>query len=323
MEDHDIVLSVRGVSHAFGAGRVLHGIDLDIARGQIVGLVGPSGCGKSTLLGQVFGTLSPTVGEVGVRARNGSAYRVDDRGVDADRCMVYQKYDLYPHLTALENVMFGPMVRDTSIPFRLLRPFAWRKRRQEIRERAAALLEKIGLGEHMRKYPSQLSGGQQQRVAIAQALIMEPEILLLDEPFGALDDANREALQQKLLELYAENVTAVGRGEKPPYTMLIVTHLIEEALLVGDRVVGLSQHWDWRGAGHETCPGATVVYDSMAPVERPGERVDFSVYRPQVDEIRSVVMDAKSDKPPAGTHVRFWNQVTAGEVDGILAVGRK
>ena len=321
--ENDIVLSVRKVSHSFGTTPVLHDINLEIARGQIVGLAGPSGCGKSTLLNQIFGTLSPTAGEIGVRCRDGSEFRVEDAGVRADRCIVYQDYVLYPHLSALENVMFGPMVRDTSIPFRTFRPFAWRGVKKEILERSAAILEKVGLKDHLRKIPDELSGGQRQRVAIAQALIMEPEILLMDEPFGALDDANREALQQTLLGLYEENLSSVRVGQKPRHTIVIVTHMIEEALLVGDRVVGLTQHYDWKTAGHESCPGATIVYDQKAPVEQMGTRIDYSAYRPQVGEIRSLTQDTKVEKPPVGTHVQFWNQVAAGEVDGVLSTRRE
>ncbi len=319
--NHDIVVSCAGVGHVFDERtRVLHDVHIDIARGQIVGLVGPSGCGKSTLLYQIFGKLRPTAGSVEIHPRDGERHPVN--GIGADRCMVLQDYQLYPHLSALGNVAFGPMVRDTSPAFRTLRPFAWRKVRAQQNERAAAMLEKLGLAGHVDKYPHQLSGGQRQRVAIAQALIMEPEILLLDEPFGALDDATRESLQQTMLGLYSENMAAARRGAMPPYTMLIVTHELNEAILVGDRVVGLSQHWDWKAAGHDACPGATIVYDERAAVEEPGQAVDFASYAAQRDLIRSLVMRKDTPKPPAGTHVRFWDQVRAGEVEGVLATTR-
>ncbi len=312
----DLVLSCTGISHAFGERRVLHGVDLHVARGQIVGLVGPSGCGKSTLLNAIFGTLALGQGGVTVHSRMGNRYDVD--GIGPDRCMVYQDYDLYPHLTALQNVAFGLMVRDTSIASRVFRPLAWRAQRQRMRDKAAALLERVGLASALDKYPHELSGGMRQRVALAQALVMEPEVLLLDEPFGALDEANREGLQQMLLTLYAENVAAQRSGGKPPHTLVIVTHEIDEALLVGDRVVGLSQFWDWKGAGHEACPGATVVYDAAAPVETPGTGIDRAGYAPQRALIREVVMDPVRTKAPVGEHVRFWQQAAAGEARGVV-----
>jgi NitT/TauT family transport system ATP-binding protein len=138
-----------------------------------------------------------------------------------------------------------------------------------------------------------MSGGMRQRVALAQALIMKPEIILLDEPFGALDEATREDLQKLLLSLHEENATKTRVGEAPSHTLIIVTHELNEALLVGDRVVGLSQYWDWKCESHDCCPGATVVYDKAAPVfkmEHASEREEFAHQR---EEIRQVVFDPK------------------------------
>ena len=134
-----------------------------------------------------------------------------------------------------------------------------------------------------------MSGGMQQRVAIAQALIMEPEIILLDEPFGALDEATREELQEMLLQFYEENKVAMAEGKKPPYTLIIVTHELNEAIRVGDRLVGLSQYWDWKADGHDRSPGATVVYDKPAPVFRPDERPDYELFADIRQDIRQVV----------------------------------
>lgn len=282
------ILSITGVSHAFGDNRVLHDVNLTVEQGQIVALVGPSGCGKTTLLRAITGTHPPQAGRLHMHDSSGSR---PVRGPDRDRGIVYQRYSLFPHLTALENVAFGPMLDQTTPSFRLFRRGAWRSLRKRHLEEAAALLEKMRLGASMDRYPRELSGGMCQRVSIAQALIMKPSILLLDEPFGALDESTREELQRILLTLYAENHDAVRAGTPPPYTILIVTHEINEAIFVSDRVVGLSQYWDWRDVGMKACPGATIVYDQPAPVFRPDHERDVSLFRDQKDEILHAVFD--------------------------------
>ena len=141
----------------------------------------------------------------------------------------------------------------------------------------------------MNMYPNQMSGGMQQRVAIAQALIMEPEIILLDEPFGALDEATREELQEMLLRLYQENQEALSKSQKPPYTLIFVTHELNEAIRVGNRLVGLSQYWYWKEAGHDSPPGATIVYDKDAPIFKPDERPNYESFEDIRKEIRRYV----------------------------------
>ena len=155
------------------------------------------------------------------------------------------------------------------------------------------MLEKVRLGDALRLYPAEMSGGMQQRVALAQALIMKPSILLLDEPFGALDEATREGLQNLLLDLRSENMAAAAAGLPAPHTVVIVTHELNEAILVGDRVVGLSQYWDWESEGHASCPGATVVYDSPSPIFKPKEGRDFKAFAAQRQEIRDTVFEPK------------------------------
>ena len=184
-------------------------------------------------------------------------------------------------------------------------------------EAADALLEKVGLGDAIHRYPHELSGGMRQRVAIAQALIMKPSILLLDEPFGALDEATREELQLLLLSLYEENCTAKANGEVPPYTILIVTHELTEALYVGDRVLGLSQYWDWKAAGLEASPGATIVYDKPAPVYAPGQIKRYEEFVTQREEIRRLVFEPPELQIP-GEHLTFWELAKAGQVGGVL-----
>jgi len=271
----DPVIEIIKLSHWFGDHRVLHELEFAVARGQIVALVGPSGCGKSTLLRAIVGTHPPKDGSVAIVAPDGSRKVVTSPG--RDRGIVYQKYALFPHLTALENVAEGLKLGHTTLLFRIFQRKAWKKLRAEHFEAARTLLQKVGLGHALERYPHELSGGMQQRVSIAQALVMKPSILLLDEPFGALDEATREDLQRMLLTLYAENLEARMNGDPEPYTILIVTHELNEALFVSDRILGLSQHWDWKTAGYDICPGARILHDTPAPVFDPDSERDYAV----------------------------------------------
>ena len=320
MEDR-IVLNIENISHKFNANPVLHEVNLDIVRGEIVGIVGPSGCGKSTLLRAIIGTHPTQKGEVAVfssqRNSNGKNRRMVVRGPGRDRGIVYQQYSLFPFLTARENVAFGLMLDQTSIASRLFMYPKWRVLRKKHLEQADQLLDQLELSHARHLYPSEMSGGMRQRVAVAQTLIMKPEVILLDEPFGALDEATREDLQRMLLHLYQENLDAHRKGEAPPYTILIVTHEISEAIYVGDRVVGLSQHWDWKSAGFTECPGATVVYDRVAPVEEPGTPRHYEQYDIQRAEIRECVFEPKTAVNPRQGRL-FWDEVAAGKGEGIL-----
>ena len=315
---HDVVLEIQAVSHWFGDRKVLFDINLRIVRGEIVGLVGPSGCGKSTLLRAITGTHLPERGRVVVYSGNSNEDGAAVEGPGRDRGIVYQRYSLFPFLTAQQNVAIGPMFDRTNLPYRFFKFPAWRGLRKQHLEESAELLTRLGLEDAVARYPHELSGGMQQRVAIAQALIMKPEILLLDEPFGALDEATRESLQVMLLTLYDENVECKKRGEKPPYTILIVTHELNEALYVGDRIVGLTQYWDWKEESIEASPGATVAYDKMAPVFRPSDPKDTGDFLVQREEIRRVVFDA-THLQPRGKYCCFWDQMAAGQGNGVLA----
>jgi NitT/TauT family transport system ATP-binding protein len=203
-------IQVRGLSRTFvAAGHTtpaLVDIDLDIAEREFVCLLGPSGCGKSTLLNIVAGFLRPTAGDV----------RVDNRPVTepgADRGVVFQEYVLFPWLTVTGNVEFGPRLKGVAA--------------EQRRATVARYLELVGLAAHRDKYPAQLSGGMKQRVAIARALANNPAIILMDEPFGALDAQTREVLQDEL-----------GRIQRVEHkTVLFVTHSIREAVYLADRVV--------------------------------------------------------------------------------------
>ncbi len=291
MKPEDIALDCRGVHHWFGRKKVLFDVNLRLRRGQFLGLVGPSGCGKSTLLRGIVGTHLPRQGQILIHTSRGTQGLVPVVGPGRDRGIVYQHYTLMPFLTALENVAIGLMLDQTSIPLRWLAFPKWRRRRREHLRDAAEFLDKVRLGDAMHLYPHELSGGMKQRVAIAQALIMKPEIILLDEPFGALDEGTREDLQKWLLTLYQENLRARTRGEAPPYTLIIVTHELTEAIYVGDRMVGMSQFWDWRREGHDQCPGATVVYDKPCPVFEPDASKDYPSFARQREEVRRAAFD--------------------------------
>jgi len=308
---HPIALECRQVHHWFGPKPVLHDITLKLRRGQFLSLVGPSGCGKSTLLRAIVGTHPPRQGQI-LLYHVGAGDRAEPVvGPGRDRGIVYQHYSLYPFLTVQENVAVGLMLDRTTIPFRLFRYPRWRHLRQEHLASARAMLERVRLADAAHLYPHALSGGMKQRVAIAQALIMKPEIILLDEPFGALDEATREDLQKWLLGLYAENQQAQRRGEPPPYTVVIVTHELTEAIYVGDRMVGLSQFWDWRQEGHDRYPGATVVYDKACPVFEPTAAKDYEMFAAQREEVRQAVFDPRVCQD-RHQHVTFWQDPGKG-----------
>ena len=314
--DVPLALSLRGIGHNYDDFYVLGDVDLDVVRGEIVSLVGPSGCGKSTLLRAVVGTHPPNRGEVVVSPGQPDEHAVSGPG--PDRGIVYQNYALMPFLTALQNVAFGPKMAETTLWDRTVGYPSWRRQRAAQEEEARALLERLGLGHASDMYPSQMSGGMRQRVAIAQALIMKPAVLLLDEPFGALDEATREELQNLLLGLYQENLEAHAKGDPAPYTILIVTHELNEALLVGDRVVGLSQYWNWRDAGYNKCPGAQVIYDKPVEVYEPDKHRDPEAFREAREEIRRAVFQEDVLQPPAEFRT-FWDDVAAGQGQGVLA----
>lgn len=307
---HDIVLECKNVSHRFDKQKVLHDINLKIVRGEIVALVGFSGCGKSTLLRAMLGTHPPNGGEI---LMNGIPVTKPDR----DRGIIYQRYSLFPFMTAQENVAFGLMLEQAPLPFRTLTFWKWRPLRRAHLQQAAEMLDRFKLADALHLYPSQMSGGMCQRVAIAQALIMKPQLLLLDEPFGALDETSREEQQEMLLELYEENLQAKARGEKPAYTMIIVTHELNEAIYVSDRVVALSRHWHWEGTHGPDHPGATVVYDAASPASPRDPANRYDDFLKQKQEIRAAAFAPSSDRQPR-EYVRFWREVEEGKGAGVM-----
>jgi NitT/TauT family transport system ATP-binding protein len=220
--------------------RILNGVSLDIHPGEFISIVGQTGCGKSTLLRLVLAEEMPTRGQVLVE---GSPRKQPDR-----RCgYVPQKYSLFPDRTVLDNITFGLEVTEIGI-FGGFSP-ARRVRRQEFRLEAIGYLRRMGLRESDAvKYPHQLSGGMQQRVAIAQALIMRPKILLMDEAFSALDPGTRAGMQRLIKDLWRETGT----------TILFVTHNPREAVTLATRVIALG-----RSGGDED--GANIVLNLSVP----------------------------------------------------------
>ncbi|RSS78856.1 ABC transporter ATP-binding protein [Streptomyces sp. WAC06614] len=221
---------IEGLSVAYGGSRrrpavpVLERTELDLAAGSFTALLGPSGCGKSTVLGAVAGFVRPAAGRVTVGG-------VPVIGPGPDRGVVFQHYALFPWRTALGNVEFA---------LKRLGPG-----RAERRRRALDALAEVGLAEGAGKYPAQLSGGMQQRVALARALAAEPEVLLLDEPFGALDALTRARMQELLRRLW----------QRTGLTVLFVTHDIDEALALAQRVVVLGGSPGRVLADHPVPPG--------------------------------------------------------------------
>ncbi|MGW2373702.1 MULTISPECIES: amino acid ABC transporter ATP-binding protein [Kitasatospora] len=217
------MVEAQGVRKSYGLVEVLKGIDLEVKKGEVFVLVGPSGSGKSTFLRcinhleKINGGLLSVDGElVGYRMKGGRLHELKDREVAQKRRdigMVFQHFNLFPHMTALENVMEAPVqVKGEN--------------KAEARERGMALLERVGLADKAKNYPSQLSGGQQQRVAIARALAMKPKLMLFDEPTSALDP-----------ELVGEVLDVMRGLAEEGMTMIVVTHEMGFAREVGDALV--------------------------------------------------------------------------------------
>ncbi len=192
-----------------GAVQALTDVSLTIQAGEFICVVGPSGCGKTSLLRMIAGFQFPTTG---VALIDGQAIS----GPGADRGMVFQQPALYPWLSLEDNIAFGPRMRGITAQHRA--------------ERTRALLELVGLAEFGQRAPYELSGGMQQRAAIARVLINEPRIMLMDEPFGALDALTREHMQEELLKIWRATQT----------TIILITHSVEEAIYLGTRTVVMS-----------------------------------------------------------------------------------
>jgi sulfate transport system ATP-binding protein len=233
-------ITLRGVTKQFGAFAAVDDVELTVPTGGMIALLGPSGCGKTTVLRIIAGLEAPDAGQVLFDGRDATGWPIRDRKVG----FVFQNYALFRHMTVFENVAFGLKVKS-----RRERPTA-----AEIRKKVQSLLDLVQLGWTGGRYPAQLSGGQKQRVALARALAVDPEVLLLDEPFGALDAQVRHELRRWLRRLHAEL----------KFTCIFVTHDQQEAIEVADTIVVLN-----RGRIEQSgIPGAVYDEPSSAFVHR-------------------------------------------------------
>ena len=231
----NVEIRVAGASKKFGDHAAIANVDFQVRRGQFVSLLGPSGCGKSTILRMVAGLLSPTDGVISFKEQQLTA-------PPAGIVYVFQQYtkSLFPWLTVMGNLEFGA----TS-------PHARRRGKTVNRAECMEMLRMVGLDAHADKYPWQLSGGMQQRVAIARALVARPEVLLMDEPFSALDALSRESLQDLLVQIWQEL----------KLTVVFVTHDIAEAIYLSDKIYVLSR------------APSTILTEIDVEIPRPREQV--------------------------------------------------
>lgn len=229
------MVSIDNVTMAFGSFVAVQNVDLKVADGEFVAIVGPTGCGKSTILNAIAGLLKPASGTVSIDGNQVS-------GVQNDIGYLFQQDALLPWKTAIENVELGPMFQGVGSGERRAQALKW--------------LAKVGLKGFEHRYPHQLSGGQRKRVQMAQALITGPKVILMDEPFSALDIHTRHLMQNELLRLWQEERRAV----------VLITHDLEEAIALGDRVVVLA-------AG----PRSRVIDSFPVDLERPRDVAEIKL----------------------------------------------
>lgn len=242
-------ITVKNVWQQYADQVVLEGLNLSVNEGEFCTLVGASGCGKSTFLRLLLGQEKASRGEI---LLDGQPLTGEP---DASRGVVFQRYSVFPHLSVLDNVALGLELPRSPLLGRL-----FGRAKKEAREQASVLLHKVGLGHSLDKYPAQLSGGMQQRLAIAQALIMKPRVLLLDEPFGALDPGIRKDMHALLLELWRET----------QLTVFMVTHDLSEGFSLGTRLLVFDKvRLDPHAPG---AYGARITYDIPLNSDRRAQR---------------------------------------------------
>jgi NitT/TauT family transport system ATP-binding protein len=283
----DALVEITHVRHVYDEHVVLEDVDLQLRSNEIVALLGRSGCGKSTLLRVIAGLMPPTAGTVKIDG-------VDVDGPASQVAMVFQSFALFPWLTVQENVEIGLEAQRVD-------PVARRKR-------ALAAIDLIGLDGYEIAYPKELSGGMRQRVGLARALVVHPQVLLMDEPFSALDVLTAETLRTDLLDLWSE-------GRMPISSILMVTHNIEEAVLMCDRILIFSSN-----------PGR-IVGEIKVDLPQPRGRLDPR-FRQLVDDIYMRMTSGPASKPPRegfpGTGIsmvvpRVSSNVLAGLMEAVAA----
>ena len=252
-------LEVKNVWQVYGDQVVLENLSLSVAEGEFCTLVGTSGCGKSTFLRLLLGQERQSRGSI---LLDGQPLVAEP---DASRGVVFQRYSVFPHLSVLDNVALGLELPKAPLLGRLLG-----RHKREAREQAAQLLDKVGLGHALDKYPAQLSGGMQQRLAIAQALVMKPRVLLLDEPFGALDPGIRKDMHALLLELWRET----------RLTVFMVTHDLSEGFSLGTRLLVFDKIR--REAQAPNAYGARITYDIPLNSDRRAARSALDALPPVI-----------------------------------------
>lgn len=244
-------IELRSVTHRYGPKVVVNDFNLRVRQGEFLTMLGPSGCGKSTLARLILAQERPTTGQVLIDGMLKTR-------PNSDCGVVYQHFSIFPHLRARENIAFGMLLERTNLLQRLafVMP-SFRKIRKEATREAERLLGIVSLNDAADKFPYELSGGMRQRIAIAQALMLKPKVLILDEPFSALDAWTRGQLQLALLDIHQQQGT----------TILMITHEPEEAIFLGTRVVVLSPHYHMDTG--EPGLGSRIVTDLLVQPQSP------------------------------------------------------
>ena len=257
------MIEAKNLCKQYGDNQVLENLNLSVQQGEFVTMVGTSGCGKSTFLKLLLGSETPTSG----------ALLLDDKPVpaepSADRGIVFQQYSVFPHLTVLDNVVAAKALARKS-----LSGFLFGDEKKAAIEQAQAMLEKVGLGHCLKLYPHELSGGMKQRLAIAQALLGNPRILLLDEPFGALDPGIRADMHELVLDLWQEN----------QLTVFMVTHDLKEGFHLGTRLCVFDK------VRHD--PQAPNAYGARITYDLPVGDMSKTVYQEIDDDLHPVPQTA-------------------------------
>jgi NitT/TauT family transport system ATP-binding protein len=274
-------LEIHNLWKEYGDQVVLENVNLTIAPRAFVALVGPSGCGKTTFLRMLLGQERPTRGTILMDGEPLPPEPGPDRGV------VYQRYSVFPHLTALQNVMLGPEFQAARLTGRL-----WGARRRALADLAAALLAEVGLAGAEAKFPAQLSGGMQQRLALAQTLMMRPKLLLLDEPFGALDPGIRTEIHALMRRLWHEHAM----------TVVMVTHDMREAFALATRIIAFDRPRN-RPEEHERY-GATITNDiAIWPPRVAGRRTIYEAdFAPVQDDLSRFAIHAGTTRATEGAY---------------------